>query len=398
MPALRRAAGVRPGVLPGLRRSRRRCAATHVDQGWALRATAAAVVAAVGAAARRRRDRKRQRPRHRRRRRSAASRPLPTRRTGEAPVGPSGVAEWPTGEDGWTIALASLPQIGRACGRVEAGARRAQEGASPGRRARLVALREPASRVLDRLLGRVLLRGRGDERPRGRAQGLANGGRAARRALIRRCQSRTTAASRLCNTAEKALHSPCEAATSPVFRPVPRKSGRSSRSLDDHAAQLRSCMYQYSRAIYRSIKDLIDPYASRDEQLGYRRAVLDRVRAHDGATRRGSSLLRPSGSRAVRRHPALLPDHGAGPGRVVGARGRSARRRRSSSSRSRPGCSTAASHAAMRRRVRARRVSARRFPAATTARRTSISSKRPPSPRSPCSARRVAPEPHARGL
>jgi len=34
-------------------------------------------------------------------------------------------------------------------------------------------------------------------------------------------------------------------------------------------------MYQYSRAIYRSIKDLIDPYASREEQLDYRRAVLE---------------------------------------------------------------------------------------------------------------------------
>ena len=44
--------------------------------------------------------------------------------------------------------------------------------------------------------------------------------------------------------------------------------------MDDHAAQLRSCMYQYSRAIYRSIKDLIDPYASREEQVEYRRAVL----------------------------------------------------------------------------------------------------------------------------
>ena len=33
-------------------------------------------------------------------------------------------------------------------------------------------------------------------------------------------------------------------------------------------------MYQYSRAIYRSIKDLIDPYASREEQLDYRRSVL----------------------------------------------------------------------------------------------------------------------------
>jgi hypothetical protein len=33
-------------------------------------------------------------------------------------------------------------------------------------------------------------------------------------------------------------------------------------------------MYQYSRAIYRSIKDLIDPYASREDQIDYRRDVL----------------------------------------------------------------------------------------------------------------------------
>jgi hypothetical protein len=44
--------------------------------------------------------------------------------------------------------------------------------------------------------------------------------------------------------------------------------------MEDHAAQLRSCMYQYSRAIYRSIKDLIDPYADRTAQIEYRRAVL----------------------------------------------------------------------------------------------------------------------------
>ena len=43
----------------------------------------------------------------------------------------------------------------------------------------------------------------------------------------------------------------------------------------DQSAQLRSCMYQYSRAIYRSIKDLIDPYADSDTQLEYRRAVLE---------------------------------------------------------------------------------------------------------------------------
>jgi hypothetical protein len=33
-------------------------------------------------------------------------------------------------------------------------------------------------------------------------------------------------------------------------------------------------MYQYSRVIYRSIKDLIDPYVDRETQLAYRRAVL----------------------------------------------------------------------------------------------------------------------------
>jgi hypothetical protein len=33
-------------------------------------------------------------------------------------------------------------------------------------------------------------------------------------------------------------------------------------------------MYQYSRAIYRSIKDLIDPYVPAEEQVEYRRAVL----------------------------------------------------------------------------------------------------------------------------
>jgi hypothetical protein len=33
-------------------------------------------------------------------------------------------------------------------------------------------------------------------------------------------------------------------------------------------------MYQYSRAIYRSIKDLIDPYVDPETQLEYRRAVL----------------------------------------------------------------------------------------------------------------------------
>lgn len=44
--------------------------------------------------------------------------------------------------------------------------------------------------------------------------------------------------------------------------------------MEEPAAQLQSCMYQYSRAIYRSIKDLIDPYADRATRLAYRRSVL----------------------------------------------------------------------------------------------------------------------------
>src|SRR5947199_10554419 len=34
-------------------------------------------------------------------------------------------------------------------------------------------------------------------------------------------------------------------------------------------------MYQYSRAIYRSIRDLIDPYVAPEVRLEYRRAVLE---------------------------------------------------------------------------------------------------------------------------
>jgi hypothetical protein len=44
--------------------------------------------------------------------------------------------------------------------------------------------------------------------------------------------------------------------------------------MDEYAMHLQSCMYQYSRAIYRSIKDLIDPYADRETRLRYCRTVL----------------------------------------------------------------------------------------------------------------------------
>jgi hypothetical protein len=44
--------------------------------------------------------------------------------------------------------------------------------------------------------------------------------------------------------------------------------------IEEHTAHLRNCMYQYSRAIYRSIKDLIDPYADAETRLESRRSVL----------------------------------------------------------------------------------------------------------------------------
>jgi hypothetical protein len=45
--------------------------------------------------------------------------------------------------------------------------------------------------------------------------------------------------------------------------------------MEERTLQLRQCMYQYSRAIYRSIKDLIDPYVDAESQVEYRRAVLE---------------------------------------------------------------------------------------------------------------------------
>jgi hypothetical protein len=42
----------------------------------------------------------------------------------------------------------------------------------------------------------------------------------------------------------------------------------------DRTEELQACMYQYSRAIYRSIRDLVDPYGGRSQRLEARRAVL----------------------------------------------------------------------------------------------------------------------------
>jgi hypothetical protein len=45
--------------------------------------------------------------------------------------------------------------------------------------------------------------------------------------------------------------------------------------MDERVADIQAGMYQYSRAIYRSIKDLTDPYVDPQTQLEYRRAILE---------------------------------------------------------------------------------------------------------------------------
>jgi hypothetical protein len=44
--------------------------------------------------------------------------------------------------------------------------------------------------------------------------------------------------------------------------------------MDARKLAIQNRMYQYSRAIYRSIKDLVDPYVPPETQAEYRRAVL----------------------------------------------------------------------------------------------------------------------------
>jgi hypothetical protein len=45
--------------------------------------------------------------------------------------------------------------------------------------------------------------------------------------------------------------------------------------LDERALLIQNSMYQYSRAIYRGIKDLVDPYVTPSQQVAYRKEVLE---------------------------------------------------------------------------------------------------------------------------
>jgi hypothetical protein len=44
--------------------------------------------------------------------------------------------------------------------------------------------------------------------------------------------------------------------------------------MDEKTLEIQNCMYQYSRAIYRSIKDLVNPYADHETRIAHRREVL----------------------------------------------------------------------------------------------------------------------------
>ena len=81
-------------------------------------------------------------------------------------------------------------------------------------------------------------------------------------------------------------------------------------------------MYQYSRAIYRSIKDLIDPYADEQTRLEYRRPLLEECEQTMARLAADPQYFARPDRDAVPGHSPLLPDHGAGSGRLGGARGR----------------------------------------------------------------------------
>ena len=57
-----------------------------------------------------------------------------------------------------------------------------------------------------------------------------------------------------------------------TFAPIDAPDER--EEMDERAQQIQACMYQYSRAIYRSLRELIDPYAAVEVQMEYRRALL----------------------------------------------------------------------------------------------------------------------------
>jgi hypothetical protein len=57
-----------------------------------------------------------------------------------------------------------------------------------------------------------------------------------------------------------------------TFAPIETAPERDE--MDERVQHIQACMYQYSRAMYRSLRELIDPYVSHEIRLEYRRALL----------------------------------------------------------------------------------------------------------------------------
>ena len=57
-----------------------------------------------------------------------------------------------------------------------------------------------------------------------------------------------------------------------TFAPIDTASERDET--DERIQHIQACMYQYSRAMYRSLRELIDPYVSHEVRMEYRRALL----------------------------------------------------------------------------------------------------------------------------
>src|ERR687898_2703135 len=71
--------------------------------------------------------------------------------------------------------------------------------------------------------------------------------------------------------------------------------------MEERTQLLQSCMYQYSRAIYRTVKNLVDPYSDQETQLESRRAVL-------AACEQTMERLATDPPYFAKPHPALFQD------------------------------------------------------------------------------------------
>ena len=248
------------------------------------------------------------------------------------------IDQWPPGPR-----LDDRASFRPAGGRSPGGGRQCRGGpqrrAAARRHPQLVALREPQARLLRRLPRRLRLRAGGDEACSGPAACSAwptcarsHPSRLDKQDWHVRMRKRTAQqtacsvslsaltriSSRLCNTSGSPYTFGC-GGEFVHFRLERDFRGAMTAQMEAQLAQLQACMYQYSRAIYRSIKDLIDPYSDACHPTLVEACGAGAVRADDGTPRRRPALFRLARPRAFPGHPPLFSDHRAGAGRLGGA-------------------------------------------------------------------------------